>query len=157
MASGEDHRRSDLGDGVEVVGEVGRQVNAAMRVWIARQIADMERDPFPGELLHVRHRFAIRGRSVHLGLVEDGEDAGRRRMSRLAGGAGRHADQDAVAKDEDELPRDQDDDGDRPLWRARGMPDELPRLEAGEVWIGARCALRLRAASPRVEQDSAEA
>ena len=55
MTTGEDHWRSDLGDGVDVVGEVGRQVHAAMRVGIARQIADMKRDALPGQPLHIRH------------------------------------------------------------------------------------------------------
>src|SRR4029079_3902496 len=108
-----DDRRPDLGDGVEIVGEIRWQVHAAVRVGIARQIADMERDALPGELLHVRHRLAIGGRGWRLGLVEEGEHAGRRRMARLAGRAGGDADQDAVAIDEDELLRDRDDDGNR--------------------------------------------
>ena len=142
MASGEDHRRSDLGDGVDFVGEVGRQVHAAMRVGIARQIADMKRDALPGQPLHIRHRLAIGCRGVHLGLLQDGEHAGWRRMAGLAGRAGRDADQDAVAIDEDKLPRDRDVDGDRPLGRTLGMPEELPGLEIGVVWIGTRRGLR---------------
>ena len=144
MASGKDDRRPDLGDGVEVVGEIGRQVNAAVRVGIARQIADMQRDALPGELLHVRHRLAIGGRGVHLGLVEDGEHAGRRRMARLAGRDGRGADQDAVAIDEDELLRDRDDDGDRTFRRALRVPDELTRLETAEVAVEVRRTLGQR-------------
>jgi hypothetical protein len=53
VPSGKDHRRPDLGDGVEAGGEVWRQVKAAVGVGIARQIADMERDALAGELLHV--------------------------------------------------------------------------------------------------------
>jgi len=149
MASGENHRGSELRDGIEILGELFRQVNAAMRVGITRQIADMQSDALPGQPLHIRHRLAIGCRGVHLGLLQDGEDACGRRMARLAGRAGRNADQDAVAVDEGKLLRNRHDDGDRALWRALRMPDELPRLETGVIWIGARRGLR-NALCPRV-------
>ena len=133
MPSGDDDRRADLRDGVEVVGELLWQVNATMRVGIARKIADMQSDALPGQPLHVGHRLVILGRGVGLGLLQNREDAGRRAVTRLARRGGRNADQDAVAVDERELLRDRDDDGDRPFGRPLGVPGELPRLKRLEV------------------------
>ena len=133
MPSGDDDRRADLRDVIKVVGEVLRKVNAAMRVGIARKIADMQSDALPGEPLHIGHGFPVFDRGVGLGLIQNREHAGRRAVTRLARRGGRNADQDAVAVDERELLRDRDDDGDRPLGRPLGVPGELPRLKRLEV------------------------
>jgi hypothetical protein len=55
MPSPDDNRRAYLRDGKEVVGEVLRKMNAAMRVGITGQIADMQSDALPGQPLHVGH------------------------------------------------------------------------------------------------------
>jgi hypothetical protein len=66
-------------------------------------------------------------------LLQDHEHAGRRAVAGLAGGAGGHADLDAVAVDVDELVRDRDDEDDRALRREVRLPDELAGLERAGV------------------------
>jgi hypothetical protein len=99
---------------------------------------------------------------VCLGFLQNGKHPAWSRVAGLARRAGRHADQDAVAIDERELLRDRDDDGNRPLGRALGVPEELPRLKGLEVVVGASPILGDRArdgkasagaeAEPKVQQ-----
>ena len=131
---GDDHHRADLRDGEQQCGEGQRQAHAAMRVRIARQLARMQRHARPGEPVHVRHRrVVVFIRVVVLVLLQDREHARRRRMPRLAGGAGRHGDADAVAINIDALVRDRHDDRHRPLGRALRVPGVLAGLHVLEV------------------------
>jgi hypothetical protein len=136
MASGDDHRRTDLRDRIKVVGKGLQEMNAAMRRRVARQAANMERDALPRQPLHVRHRLAILDRGMGLGLLQDRKHPGWRAVTRFARRAGGDADQDAVAVNEHELLRHRDDDGHGPLGRPLGVPIELPRLKSFEVVAG---------------------
>ena len=62
-------------------------------------------------------------------LLQDREDAGRRRMPLLSGGARREPDPGAVAIDVNELIRNRNDDGDRTLRRQFRIPTELAGLQ----------------------------
>jgi hypothetical protein len=147
--AGDDHRRSHLRHAVEVLGKFGRKAHAAVAGGIARQVAGMERDPLPGQPLHMRHRRILElARIVVLGLLQDGENAGRRLEAFLARRASRDTDENAVAVDEAALLGDRNDDGDGAFGRPLGVPDELAGLEIFAVLARRPCRRAAPGASP---------
>ena len=97
-AFGDHDGHSGARQAIEKLGEAGRHPDAAMRCRITWQMAGMERDPVPGEPLHVRHRRAvIFGRMMDDLLLEDGKYARRSAVSGAPGRDGRGADRHAVA------------------------------------------------------------
>src|SRR5215207_1626985 len=66
---------------------------------------------------------------VMLVFLQDREDAGRRRMTLLAGRAGRKPDPYAIAIDVHELVRNGNDDGHRTVGRRFRRPAEFARLQ----------------------------
>ena len=106
-----DDAYAEVGDGPQLLGEVMRHANAAVRGRITRQHAFVQRDPRPGDALHVRHRrIAVEIGVVIAVLLDDAEDARRRRMAGHAGGDRplRHAH--AIAKERHFLVADRNDD-----------------------------------------------
>ena len=71
-------------------------------------------------------------------LLQDLEDAGRRRMAGLARGAGRGGNPDAIAIDMDLLVRDRHDDQQRTTGRALRKPVELAILEVFCIFVDQR-------------------
>jgi hypothetical protein len=83
---GNNHRRANLGDAIELFGEGFRQANATMRRRITRQATGMERDAVLGQPMHVGHRCIVVGfRIVLLFLLQDCEDPRRGLVALLAG------------------------------------------------------------------------
>ena len=88
VVRGNDHPHPDPRLVEQLLRKAVRHPYAAVRGSIPRQWATMQRDPVPGEALHVRHRgIVIEGRVVDHVLLDNGEDAGWRFASR---GASRH-------------------------------------------------------------------
>ncbi len=88
FAGRDHHARAHARPVPELHGKAHRHADAAMRRRIAWQCAGMQRDPGPGDALHVRHRrTAIEIGAVELVFLNDAEHAHRRRM---AAHAGRH-------------------------------------------------------------------
>ena len=134
MAAGDDDRRTEMRHLEQPGRKIERQAHAAMRGRIARQIAGMQRDARPGQPVHVGHRRIVVGRGmVVLVLLQHHEHAGRRRVPRLAGRAGRDGYADAVAIDVHQLLRQRDDHRDRPGRLAIRMPGELAGLQVGDL------------------------
>src|SRR5262249_27664598 len=111
-----DDSYAEIGDGPQLLSEVVRHANAAMRGRIARQHAFVQRHPRPGDALHVWHRrIAVEVGVVVAVLLDDTEDARRRRTAGHAGGDRplRHAH--AIAKKRHFLATDGNDDLQRTL------------------------------------------
>ncbi len=86
FAGGDDDPRAHLGPAPHLRGKGQRHADAAMRRRIARQHAGVHRDTRPGDPLHERHRrAAIDVGVVKLVLLDDAENAHRRRMALHAG------------------------------------------------------------------------
>ena len=107
-----------------------REPDAAMAGGIARIMPRMQRDPVPGQPLHEGHRrIAVEVGAVPLPLLQDREAAGRRGLVlRPCRHAGR-ADQPVAAIDMDLLPREADDQIERPIRNPIVAPSERPRPE----------------------------
>jgi len=62
---GDNDRRPNGCDRVEIGCKIHRQPHATRRCWVARQVSRVDRDVGPGEPLHVRHlRTFINARFV---------------------------------------------------------------------------------------------
>src|SRR4029453_10162647 len=111
-----DDSYAEIGDGPQLLGEVVRHANAAMRGRIARQHAFVQRHPGPGDALHVWHRrIAVEVGPVVAVLLDDAEDARRRRTAGHAGGDRPPRPAAAIAKERDFLAADGNDDLQRTL------------------------------------------
>ncbi len=83
----DDHARADSGHAPQLHGEVMRQADAAVRGRIARHDAGVQRHPRPGDALHVGHRrVGVDVGAVEAVLLDHGEHAGGRTVSRHPGG-----------------------------------------------------------------------
>src|SRR6516164_8816342 len=77
-----DDAYAEVGNGPQLLGEVMRHANAAVRGRITRQHAFVQRHPRPGDALHVRHRrIAVEIGVVIAVLLDDAEDARWRRTA----------------------------------------------------------------------------
>ncbi len=146
-----DHPHADLRLVEQVLGETIGHPDAAMRGGIARQRSAMQRDPVPGDALHVGHPgIVIHGRAMVLVLLDDGEDA-RRRLAARGAGRNRRAEDPAVGVVEgDLLALDRHDRHDRLAGLARR--DRLGRLARLLGRLGARWQHRERDRSRQGEK-----
>ena len=150
----DDDPRAHLGPVPHPGGERHRHADAAMRRRIARQHAGMHRDARPGDPLHERHRrAAIDVGMVQLVLLNDAEDAHRRRMALHARGDRRFREKSVGVVDLQVLPLDRDRDDQRAL--RLGATPSAPRPswpDAGERAAAAAAApaglAKIRARNP---------
>ena len=109
-----DHPHPRPGQVEQACGEVVWQADAAMRCRKSWQRAAVERDPGPGDALHMRHvRIVIKVGVVLRLLLNDAENAGRRLASFLAARHGRAQDPTSGVVDGDPLVAQRDDSHDR--------------------------------------------
>src|SRR5437899_4777500 len=97
MLVSDGHCRAFHGDAEEQFGKFQRESHAAVRVWIPRPVACVERNPAPSYALHVRHlgSFIDTRRMMHL-LFQDCENTYRSWMTRPARGNTRPRDADTI-------------------------------------------------------------
>src|SRR6266496_511237 len=83
MLVSDDHCRAFHSDAEEQFRKFQREPDAAVRVWIPRQVACVQRNPAPSHALHVTHlgSFINTRRVVHL-LFQDCENTRRSSMTR---------------------------------------------------------------------------
>jgi len=118
----------------EELGKFERKADTSVRIGIARKVAGMQGDPAPGHALHVRHFCAlVDSRSVMHLFFQNGEDAGRSRMTRPSSADAWSRDADIVAINVGHLLRDTGDDQKRSFGRALRFPDILPGLQSYSV------------------------
>src|SRR6516164_7500745 len=87
LAWRDEHPRAHLGPVPHLHRKRRRHANAAMRRRITRQNARMHGDTGPGDALHVGHRRAtVDVRMMEFVLLDDAENAHRRRMAGHTGG-----------------------------------------------------------------------
>jgi len=95
-------------------------------LWVAGQLARMQRDARPGQPVHVRHRRVVVGRGmVVLVLLQDLEYTRRRSVAEFAGRARRGGDADPIAINIHPLIGQRDDGDDRAGFRALRIPVEF--------------------------------
>jgi len=129
-----------MGNTEQLLGKVNWQAHTAVRRRIAGQLARVQRHAVPGQAVHVRHRSVVAdGRVVMLVLLQHGEDAGGRLMPFLSSGAGGHRHAYPVAVDMDQLLRDRDDHGHRPLGRELRIPGVFAGQQCTRPLVDSLC------------------
>src|SRR5262245_36676919 len=107
----DNHTRAALREVKESNGKVIFQANAAVRRRISRQVAGMQRDPRPGDALHIGHGgSAINIRTMPFFLTDDAEYAERRWMTGNSRRYGRACDQCPIVIKRDPLISYRDND-----------------------------------------------